>query len=237
MSIKGSLRKITELGISIAAVATLTLAGCGGGGSSNTSACTATGSVSGAAAVDCFFAETAHANWQADLAGMSNAANTSRVVATGGTSSLVAIGANSYTLNFTYMELPTIASAWAITTPSTSAWYYLSAAGWQSYDSITYTYTNNGDGTIGARFGEWLQGNMSAITRTDLTGQPVACTNPMGSDFVGENIGSASNPIIVAAATCTVAVTYPAGSASYTTTSSYTMSDSYMLWDQPSPPC
>lgn len=45
MSIKGNLRKITELGIGITAVTTLALAGCGGGGSStsgNTTAVSAT---------------------------------------------------------------------------------------------------------------------------------------------------------------------------------------------------
>jgi hypothetical protein len=52
----------------------------------------------------------------------------------------------------------------------------------------------------------------------------------MSSNFVGENIGSASSPVIVTAASCPVAVTYPVGSASYTTTGKSTESATYMLW-------
>ncbi len=238
MQFRNALGKATELGIGIIAITTMILAGCGGGsgGTSVSATCSAGGNVTGAAAADCFLAETAHAAWQANLAGMHNPAG-SNVIATAGTSSFVAIGANSYTTRYTYMELATASSVWSTPTPPpTSAWYLLTATGWQPYDSVTTAYTNNGNGTISA-VSTLLQGQseLSAITRTDLTGQPVACTNPLGSYSVGENVGSASNPVIVAAASCPVAVTYPAGSASYTGTSNTTMGAFYLIWDSPTP--
>ena len=231
-----ALGKATELGIVIIAITIMVLAGCGGGsgGTSISATCSAAGNVTGAAAANCFISET-HASWRADLAGMINSAG-SNVIATAGTSSFVAVGANSYTVKSTYMELATVSSVWSTPTPPPTSSYLLTATGWQPYDSAfaAFTYTNNGDGTITA-VNTLLQGQyeLSAITRTDLTGQPVACTNPLGSDFVGENIGSASSPVIVTAASCPVAVTYPAGSVSYTAASKITMGALYPIWDNP----
>lgn len=235
MNIKRNLRKIAELGIGITAIATLALAGCGGGGSSSSSACSATGNVSGAEAVNCFFAET-DTRWNADLInGVLNWAGTSSVAARSSTYSFVTTGANTYTDNVSYMDLTTSSSAWSTATTVSPSVYFLSASGWQPFDFLHPTYTNNGNGTITARLDPWYLAEATAITRTDLSGQPVVCTDPLGSDFVGENIGAASSPVIVAAADCSVAVTYPAGSASYTTTSTMTENELYIVVEYASP--
>lgn len=233
MNIKGNLRKITELGIGLTAVAILALAGCGGG-SSGSATCSATGNVSGAEAVNCFFAETG-ADWRANLVdGITNWAGASSEVARADTFTFVATGANTYTYKSSFLDLATSSSAWSTGTYMPS--YYLATAGWQLYDiDSAASYTKNGDGTISATILPWYQAEVTAITRTDLTGQPVACTNPLGNYIVGENIGTASNPIIVTAASCPVAVTYPAGSASYTTTANFTENETYWLWDFPTP--
>jgi hypothetical protein len=241
MKLRNVLGKTTELGIGMIAIAIMVLAGCGGGGgggSSSSAACTATGTVSGAAAVDCFFAE-AETSWEANLiSGMPNWAGTSSAIAQASTNSFVATGANTYTYKPSYMDLATSSAAWS--TGTLPASYYLAATGWQPYDSISPSYTNNGNGTItGNSTGNstaWFHAEITALARTDLTGQPVACTNPSGSKYlVGENIGSASMPVIVTAASCPVAVTYPAGSASYTTTANVTTTEFYFLSDLPTP--
>ena len=236
MQLRNVLGKATELGIGIVAITAMILAGCGGGGASGTSSsatCSATGNVSGAVAVNCFFAETA-TTWSADLVyRMTNWAGTSSAVAQASTTSFVATGANTYTYKSSYMYLATSSSVWSTDTPPSI--YYLAATGWESFGSIPYSYTNNGNGTVTANATPWVQAEVSALTRTDLTGQPVACTNPLGSYVVGENIGSASSPQIVTAASCPVAVTYPAGSASYTTTANSTQNELYMLWNSPTP--
>lgn len=232
MSIKIDLKRFVELGVGFAGIAMLALAGCGGGGggSSGSATCSATGNVSGAEAVNCLFAES-DTSWNADLvSGMSNWARTSSGVARASTFAFVATGANTYTYKSSYMDLATSSSAWsAYTFPNTSDYYYLAPTGWQPYDFLATTYINNGNGTITANSIPGFQAEITAITRTDLTGQLATCTNPLGSNVVGENIGSASSPVIVAAASCPVAVTYPAGSASYTTTGNSTQNELYEL--------
>lgn len=226
MSIKGNRSKIAEFGIGIAAVAALALAGCGGGGSSSSTP------ASGAAA-DQLLADTI-ATWRADLASTAEA-GTPSVVALAGITSFVATGANSYTGNISAMELATSSSVWSSTATSpNSDTYYLSATGWQLYDYTAASYTNNGNGTISySALGGLFRGDISAITRTDLSGQAVACTDFKGSFSVGENIGTASSPTIVAAASCPVAVIYPTGSASYTVTRNDTVAEEYNLRDGP----
>jgi hypothetical protein len=236
MSIKIDLKSFVELGAGFAGIAMLALAGCGGGGgSSSSAACSATGNVSGAAAVNCMFAEI-DTSWNADLVtGMRNWANTSSAVARASTTSFVATGTNTYTYKSSYLDLATSSSAWSTGTLTNSSMYYLAATGWQPYDSLTISYTNNGNGTVTTNATPWGQAKVTAVTRTDLTGQAVTCTNPSGSYVVGDNIGSASSPLVVTAASCPVAVTYPAGSASYTTTANSTLSELYMLVDSPPP--
>jgi hypothetical protein len=228
MRIKGSLSKVGEFGIGMAAVAMLALGGCGGGGSSGGSSNSGNGS--GTVAANQFLADT-HANWSANQAGAA-VVGTPSVVASAGITSFVATGANSYTINRSEMELATTTSAWSPTAASSSAWYYLSATGWQPYDYTTAGYTNNGNGTISyTALGGLLRSNISAITRTDLSGKPVACTDPKGDYTVGENIGTDSSPLIVTAASCPVAGTYPAGSVSYTVTYNLTWAEHYSLLD------
>jgi hypothetical protein len=224
MSIKGNLSKVAELGIGIAAVATLALAGCGGSGSSGGSSSSTT--VLGAAANQ-FLADTT-VGWGANL-GSTSAAGTPSVVAWAVTRSFDAISANSYTANSSEMELATSSSVW-LSAAKSSNWetYYLLATGWQPTDYTPANYTNNGNGTISLTTRNGLyRSEISSITRTDLSGKPVVCTNPLGSYSVGENIGSASNPSIVTAANCSVAVTYPAGSVAYTYSSNDTLTEYY----------
>jgi len=237
MQLRNVLRRTTEFGIGTIAIAIMLLAGCGGGGGTSSSAatCSATGNVSGADAVNCFFAEGA-TSWNADLiSGMTNWAGTASAVAQASTDTFVAIGSNTYTYKVSFMDLATSSSVWSTYTFPNSSEYYLTAAGWQPYDFLAATITNNGNGTVASITSYGFQSNVSSMTRTDLTGQPVTCTNPPGSYVVGENIGSASSPVIVATASCPVAVTYPAGSASYTTTVNSTQNELYLLWNYPTP--
>jgi hypothetical protein len=226
MSIKGNLSKVAELGIGIAAVATLVLGGCGGassGGSSNSA------TVSGAAANQ-FLADTT-VTWNADSVSTPTA-GTPSVIAFAVTDSFVATSANNYTRGRSAIKLATATSSLWSPAKSLSNSYYLSATGWQLYDGTTASYTVNGNGAISyTRMDGQLRGDISAITRTDLSGQLVACTNPMGNYPVGQQIATAYGPAIVTAASCPIAATYPAGSASYTSTINGIGAERYILID------
>lgn len=227
MSIKGNLSKIAELGIGIAAVATLALAGCGGSGSSGGSSSPTT--VSGAAAANQFLADTT-ASWNADSVS-SPTTGTPSVIAFAVTESFVATSSNSYTRGHSANKLATATSLLWSPAKSLSNLYYLSATGWQ-LDGATASYTVNGNGALSyTRMDGQSRGDISAITRTDLSGQPVACTHPMGNYRVGEQISTASGPTIVTAVSCLIAATYPAGSASYTSTNNRILAEQYTLID------
>lgn len=106
----------------------------------------------------------------------------------------------------------------------TQTHYILSSGGWV-VEPTSQTIVDNGTSLS-------YTGGTLTVVRTDLAGQAVVCGSPAGSDPVGSN--SNGNGMTVAAGTCAVASTYPAGSALYTETD-IQAADAYYLYDQTGP--
>lgn len=223
MKLRNTVRQATEFWIALIAIATVLVAGCGGGGGSTggptTLACPATGDVSGAAAVNCILAESASGSWLATSLGASG------IPASAYFNSFSSVGGNSYTLTASnYYQLPG-SSVWSTSTQSLVTSYYLTATGWQIIPA-EHIFVNNGNGTMTSNHAGY-QIDSTAFTRTDLSGQAVACTSPMGGYYVGQNMGSN-----VAAASCPVPGSYPAGSASYAVNSTNSLAaDAYFMYE------
>ena len=219
-----------HLGILTIAAFLLFLSGCNGGNSGTASnpVCTATGDVSGVAAVDCFLAESSIVAWQGGTP------STPGVTAIASVGTFTAAGVNSYTVSSADLQLLTGATVWTTATATAGgqyANYYLTATGWQPLSQTSsYVYVNDGNGTLTATTGGSTS-TISSITRSSLAGQSVACTNPMGSYFVGQDIGTAGSPAIVAAASCAIPGSYQASSISYTFTATTSWPDLYFLFD------
>lgn len=226
MNIQFSLRKTTEAGLIVTALAALFLAGCGGGGGGGSGATsTSTGGTGGTTTSTTTGISNAYLTelsngiglryFSAGVSGVAGALPIGTII------TATAAAGGSYTVNFnpsTYSP-----SSW---TPKTTSNYFLNSAGNWVTDTTTTTMTPNADGTITfdiAELGGPVSSTAVAVDLSGLklnTGATYKLINPAiptGSAVVSVGVAPAiaanGNGVAAASSVIPATATYPTGSA------------------------